>query len=87
MRARLGRALLEVDGPTGLVRFDAGRGDRQDSARMNAGDLGCLDGAHGHVSAESWVRFFGRLAAGFVCSAIEGVSLREINGFAAYGGP
>ena len=51
MRLRLGRALLEGDGPTGLVQFDAGKGDRQGSARINAGDLGCLAGAHGLYEA------------------------------------
>jgi len=51
VRLRLGRALLQGDGPTGLVQFDAGKGDRQGSARINAGDLGCLAGAHGLYEA------------------------------------
>jgi hypothetical protein len=51
VRLRLGRALLEGDGPTGRVRFDAGQGDRQGSARMNAGDLGSLAGADGLYEA------------------------------------
>jgi len=51
VRLRLGGALVVGDGPTGLVRFDAGPGRSPGPARINAGDLGCLAGAHGFYEA------------------------------------
>ena len=43
--------MREGDRPAGLVRLDAGQCDRQGPARINAGDLGCLAGAHGFYEA------------------------------------